>query len=141
MATRRIRRSLVAALASVVVLGASPVLAGQYFDGVYTEPSDRVYADSYGNLVVHSRTGYKRIVVGQGHLAAQMRAYTVGEAETYPADAPGAYDPEEEAGRLYGYRADGRPRQPCRKPAVILHGRGYMYGLADGEVPTPTGCY
>ena len=32
--------------------------------------SDRIYADSFGNLVVHSRSGSKRIVVGQGALAA-----------------------------------------------------------------------
>jgi hypothetical protein len=47
----------------------------------------------------------------------------------------------DEAGELYGWRNDGWPRQPCHKPAVILHGRGYMYGLPDGYVPTPTSCY
>ena len=36
---------------------------------------DRIYADSFGNLVVHSRSGYKRIVVGQGHLARELADY------------------------------------------------------------------
>src|SRR5688500_4067849 len=36
---------------------------------------DRIYADSFGNLVVHSRSGYKRIVVGQGHLAKELADY------------------------------------------------------------------
>lgn len=123
----------VSALLGAVVTAA----AGQYYDGVYMEPQDRIYADSFGNLVVHSRSGYKRIVIGQGHLAAELRAYSGDDSEL-----PLEYGmSDEEAGQRYGWRADGRPRQPCHKPAVILHGRAYMYGLADGEVPTPTSCY
>ena len=30
---------------------------------------DRVYADSFGNLVIDNRAGYKHIVVGAGHRA------------------------------------------------------------------------
>ena len=37
--------------------------------------SDRIYADSFGNLVVHSRGGSKRIVVGQGALAQELADY------------------------------------------------------------------
>jgi hypothetical protein len=133
------------ALAAGVVLSvatlagaAGPSLAGEYFDGVYMEPTDRVYADSFGNLVVHSRTGYKRIIVGQGHMAAKLRNYTSQNTVEEPLE----YDmSRDEAGALYGWRNDGWPRQPCHKPAVILHGRGYMYGLPDGYVPTPTSCY
>lgn len=137
-AGKRLRLAAIVALALAgLAAAAAPSIAGQFFDGVYMEPNDRVYADSFGNLIVHSRSGYKRIIVGQGHLAADLRAYTTGGSEPLP--EYGLSD--EEAGARYGWRADGRPRQPCHKRAVILHGRGYMYGLADGEVPTPTGCY
>ena len=36
---------------------------------------DHVYADSFGNLVIQSPSGYKRIVVGQGHLAKELSSY------------------------------------------------------------------
>ena len=42
---------------------------------------DRIYADSFGNLVVHSRSGYKRIVVGQGHLARELADYEGGSPD------------------------------------------------------------
>ena len=80
---------------------------------------DRIYADSFGNLIVHSRSGYKRIVVGQGHLAQELADY-----ET-PRDPDVVYlDDDDEA---MPYR--------CWKPAVLLKGRSYMYGLEDGELP------
>lgn len=135
----RTRLTAVALLAFGALSGAvAAASAGQYYDGVYMEPQDRIYADSFGNLIVHSRSGYKRIVIGQGHLAAELRSFSDGSDSERPLEY-GMSD--EEAGQLYGWRADGRPRQPCHKPAVILHGRAYMYGLADGEVPTPTSCY
>ena len=82
---------------------------------------DRVYADSFGNLVVHSRTGYKRIVVGQGHLAKELAAYEQGGR---PDDV------------VYLDNGDyGAVPYECWKPAVLLKGRGYMYGLEDGELP------
>ncbi|MEQ9181500.1 MAG: hypothetical protein RIF44_22705, partial [Nitratireductor sp.] len=46
----------------------APAAAG----GLY----DRVYADSFGNLVIRSPSGYKRIVVGQGHLAKELGEYS-----------------------------------------------------------------
>ncbi|TIN53884.1 MAG: hypothetical protein E5Y29_32420, partial [Mesorhizobium sp.] len=64
-------RSRLAALivaASVVAL-AAPALAG-------ARHQDRVYADSFGNLVVDSAAGYKRIIVGEGKLAKQLSDYT-----------------------------------------------------------------
>ena len=39
---------------------------------------DHIYADSFGNLVVQSPNGYKRIVVGQGHLAKKLSRYEGG---------------------------------------------------------------
>ncbi len=88
---------------------------------------DRIYADSFGNLVVHSRSGYKRIVVGAGHLAKDLADYEqTGDDGVVYLDEDGA-----------GY---AMPR--CWKPAVLLKGRSYMYGLADGELPDlPGGCH
>jgi hypothetical protein len=83
---------------------------------------DRIYADSFGNLVIHSRSGYKRIVVGQGHLAGELRAYerTGGS--------------QDDVVYLDEINGDGLVRE-CWKPAVLLKGRSYMYGLEDGELP------
>jgi len=81
--------------------------------------SDRIYADSFGNLVVHSRSGSKRIVVGQGALAQELADY------------------ERPQDRNIAYADSGEESVPyeCWKPAVLLKGRSYMYGLEDGELP------
>ena len=88
-----------------------PVQAGSSY-------SDRIYADSFGNLIVHSRAGYKRIVVGAGHLAAELNAYESGEPEVVYLD---------EHEKRHQARRCGGP--------VLLKGRSYMYGLEDGELP------
>jgi hypothetical protein len=89
---------------------------------------DRISADSFGNLIVHSRSGYKRIVVGQGHLAKELAAY---EGAGNPDDV--VYLDEDDGEIVY---------RECWKPAVLLKGRSYMYGLADGELPDlPGGCH
>lgn len=98
------------ACAAVVALGSQA--------SADTRVRDRVYADSFGNLVIHSAAGYKRIVVGEGHLAKELSAYT------------GASEPtvvEYEPGRIVV--------RDC--PAVLLKGRSYMYGLPDHVVPQP----
>lgn len=82
---------------------------------------DRIYADSFGNLVVHSRSGYKRIVVGQGHLARELAAYEGGGSP----DGVVYLDNDDDEAVPY----------ECWKPAVLLKGRSYMYGLEDGELP------
>lgn len=83
---------------------------------------DRIYADSFGNLVVHRRGGYKRIVVGQGHLAQELADY----------ESPREINDEV----VYFDHGDGAiVLRECWKPAVLLKGRGYMYGLEDGELP------
>ena len=82
---------------------------------------DRIYADSFGNLIVRSPSGYKRIVVGQGHLAGELAAYEAGgrpDDVVYLDDGDDVAVPYE-----------------CWKPAVLLKGRSYMYGLEDGELP------
>lgn len=101
---------------------AAPAQAGS---GSY---HDRVYADSFGNLVIHSRSGYKRIVVGQGHLAKELAEY----------QQPGSQDEV-----VYLNDDDGGVvLRDCWKPAVLLKGRSYMYGLEDGELPDlPGGCH
>lgn len=90
-------------LAVLLVVAAVPAGAG-----------DRVYADGYDNLVIESRGGHKRILVGKGHLAPEPVDYERPRARP-------VYD-------------DGLPTW-CRKPAVLLKGRSYMYGLSDGELP------
>jgi hypothetical protein len=81
---------------------------------------DRIYADSFGNLVIHGRGGYKRIVVGQGHLAQELAEYE------RPRDRDVVY--------LDDVVDEAVPYE-CWRPAVLLKGRSYMYGLEDGELP------
>lgn len=103
-------------LAAALAVGSlsAPALAGG--------SHDRIYADSFGNLVVHSRSGYKRIVVGQGHLAGDLAAYEGGGNSQ---DDVVYFDEGDGEGFL----------RECWKPAVLLKGRSYMYGLEDGELP------
>jgi len=84
---------------------------------------DRIYADSFGNLIVLSPAGYKRIVVGAGHLAKDLAAYERSSVQ-----------PDEEF-YLEGDESGATLLRECWKPAVLLKGRSYMYGLADGEIP------
>lgn len=92
--------------------GASPAVAGGYHD--------RVQADSFGNLIIHSPAGYKRIVVGQGHLAEELAAYSrAGQPKVVYLEPSG----------------ERRAIRHCRSQGVLLHGRSYMYGLPDNVVP------
>lgn len=78
---------------------------------------ERVYDDSFGNLIIISPSGYKRIVVGMGHIAVEMEA-------------------ERRAQYAGGGHGEARPVHCYSKP-VLWKGREQMWGLADGEVPTP----
>lgn len=80
---------------------------------------DRVHADSFGNLVIYSSAGYKRIVVGEGHLAKELAAYTDNDEPRVVEYVPG----------------ERVVVRDC--PAVLLKGRSYMYGLPDHVVPQP----
>lgn len=102
--------SLVAVFASLAITGQASA------DSRYR---DHVYADSFGNLVIYSAAGYKRIVVGEGHLAKELGAYTSGADVAYVDDGNGAY-------------------RDC--PAAAIKGRSYMYGLPDHVVPEPSRC-
>jgi hypothetical protein len=98
----------------VAVALAAPAGAG----GLYQEYA---YADSFGNLVVYSPAGYKRIVVGKGYMAEQLaRADNSGPHVQRLPETPGDH--------VYVHRGE------C---AVLLHGRSYMYGLPDNVVPVP----
>lgn len=85
---------------------------------------DHVYADSFGNLVVESTAGYKRIIVGQGKLAKELSAY-VGD------DRP-RVEYLDRSAAVYG--------GDCYRPPVFVKGRSYMYGLSDGEMPELSPC-
>jgi hypothetical protein len=85
---------------------------------------DHVYADSFGNLVIESAAGYKRIVVGEGKLAKELSAY-VGD------DRP-KVEYLDRSAAVYG--------GDCYRPPVFVKGRSYMYGLSDGEMPELSPC-
>lgn len=104
---------LMSVAATVVgVLAVRPTDAGSLNYG------DEVYADSTGNLVVESAAGYKRIIVGQGHRAKELREFTTrGQPDV-------VYAEENTVGR-----------ETCYRPAQWLRGRSYMYGLSPGELP------
>ena len=85
---------------------------------------DRVYADSFGNLVIESAAGYKRILVGEGRLAKELSGYV------------GAGQPEVESYR----ESDSHVDRDCYRPPVFVKGRSYMYGLSDGEMPELSPC-
>ncbi|WP_295811933.1 hypothetical protein [uncultured Nitratireductor sp.] len=111
-------RSLFVAAALAAAATTFPAIAGGFHDAGH----GRVYADAYGNLVIHSRAGFKRIMVGKGSLADDYRALGI------EAPRETAYM-ERRRGKLYLRRA-----APCSE-GVLIKGRGYMYGLSDGELP------
>jgi hypothetical protein len=113
------RSRLAAFIVAASVVGlAGPALAG-------ARHQDRVYADSFGNLVIESAAGYKRIIVGEGKLAKQLSDYTsAGQPKVIY---------EKEADEISGYG-------DCYRPPVLVKGRSYMYGLSDGEMPELSPC-
>jgi hypothetical protein len=113
----RLSALILAALVLVAVAAgfAAPALAGT---------RDRVYADSFGNLVIESAAGYKRILVGEGKLAKELSDY-VGAGQ------PKIIDENE---------TDDVSSRDCYRPPVFVKGRSYMYGLSDGEMPELSPC-
>ena len=113
----RLRLAALIVAASVAGL-ATPTLA----DGRH---QDRVYADSFGNLVIDSAAGYKRIIVGEGKLAKQLSNYTsAGQPKVIY---------QNESDEISG-------GGDCYRPPVFVKGRSYMYGLSDGEMPELSPC-
>ncbi|HEY4191659.1 MAG TPA: hypothetical protein VGM46_03360 [Mesorhizobium sp.] len=122
--TRHFGKSAVLALALAAFAAApsAPAFAG-------SRHHDRVYADSFGNLVIDSAAGYKRILVGEGRLAKKLADYTSA--------GQGA---GEGAGQPHVVYADEYGHQDCYRPPVFVKGRSYMYGLSDGEMPELSPC-
>ncbi len=81
---------------------------------------DAVYANSFGNLVVQSPYGYKRIIVGEGYRAKQLMGYSQNS----------------EPKVLYADPAEAVAVN-CYRPPMMWRGRSFMYGLPDGVVPQP----
>lgn len=113
------RKISVGLLLAVATFGqAMPALA-------WSNQHDHAYADSFGNLVIDSATGYKRILVGEGAMARKMADYTnAGQPKVLYLD------------RSNGYAGD----RDCYRPPAFVKGRSYMYGLADGEMPEISPC-
>ena len=116
----RISAALIAA--GMTVLPAADAFAWSRFH-------DHIYADSFGNLVVQSPNGYKRIVVGQGHLAKDLTKYEGGRD-------PAVVYLHDDTGAPYSYDDGGdRGYRDCYRPPHLWTGRSYMYGLPDGVIP------
>ena len=124
-------------LAAAVGFVPSPALADRI--------RDHVQADAFGNLVVWSGSGYKRIVVGRGDLAEEMSSYVGGPKVVH---GSGRSNGDGADGLPYDYRHryhsgfyhHGDAYDGCYRPPVFVKGRGYMYGLADGEMPELAPC-
>lgn len=112
-------RAVVGITLAVMAFGqAAPALA-------WSGEQDHAYADSFGNLVIDSASGYKRILVGEGAMAKKMADYTsAGQPKVLHVERTGGY-------------ADERD---CYRPPAFVKGRSYMYGLADGEMPEISPC-
>ena len=112
-------RSLITALslAAACALAAGSASAGSVV------VSDSVHADSFGNLVIHSPAGYKRIIVGMGHTAD---AYNL--TGSY-------YEPEGPEVVALDGRAGASDARRCWRPPYVWHGRSHMYGLPQGIIP------
>lgn len=83
---------------------------------------DRVHADSFGNLVIYSAAGYKRIIVGQGEAA-----------DGY--NLTGSYYEPETPRVIHGRERAHTERVHCWRPPHRWQGRSHMYGLPDHVVP------
>ncbi|TPM30133.1 hypothetical protein [Mesorhizobium sp. B2-3-4] len=118
MRSKSVRANLAAVtLAALAVAVTAPAEAG-------LRHHDRVYADSFGNLVIDSAAGYKRILVGEGRLAKQLSDYTsAGQPKV-----------------IYQNESDDISGADCYRPPVFVKGRSYMYGLSEGEMPQLSPC-
>lgn len=89
-----------------------------------TYDRDRSYADSFGNLVIVGASGYKRIVVGEGHQAGNMAGDEAGSGPVV----------------VYSNGVGDVVSSPdCYRPPVFVKGRSYMYGFDQGEIPLQGG--
>jgi hypothetical protein len=90
---------------------------------------DRVYADSFGNLVIESAAGYKRILVGEGHEAGRLADYLADGETAAAVTEPSAEEVPAEVAVV----------DECYRPPVLVKGRSYMYGFDEGVIPLQGG--
>lgn len=114
---------------AVLLAAGAPAMAGS--PGARGPGDALVYADPFGNLVIHSHAGYKRIVVGKGHLADELGAGDTHKPTIVYGRPKTAYLEKRADGHLYLRKDDD-----CRYGAR-LHGRSHMYGLPRNVVPVP----
>ena len=107
-----------AAMSAAAVLGVSSPAAA--WDRA------RAYADSFGNLVIQSAAGPKRILVGEGHRAEEMSRFLAAGQNLEPV----TIFADRDGGVVYGN---------CYRPPVLVKGRSYMYGFDQGEIPLQGG--
>lgn len=115
-------------------LYALPLAVAALFAAVsFAQAHQRVYADAYGNLIIHNQSGHKQIIVGKGHLADEVRA-EIGEPEVIyhnPRREYGGYvEGSADRGNDRMHRADGAT---CIPYGVVLKGRAFMYGVDKGD--------
>ncbi len=84
---------------------------------------DVIYTDSFGNLVIESAAGYKRILVDEGHEAARMKISSDAGQPEHTYDAPENL-----------VAAQGEGHRP-----VLVKGRSCMCGFDQGEIPLQGG--
>ena len=94
---------------------------------------DRAYADSFGNLVIESAAGYKRILVGEGREASRLSGYLAAGQENDVAYTDDAGYVEDTSGDEVAVS------EGCYRPPVLVKGRSYMYGFDQGEIPLQGG--
>ena len=115
-------------------LSVLPLAAAALFVAVSAANAhQRVYADAYGNLIIHSPSGYKQIIVGKGHLADEVRA-EIGEPEIiyHHSDRHHGGYVERSADRGDDHRHRG-DAATCIPYGVVLKGRAFMYGVDRGQ--------
>ena len=112
--------STVAGLSTLMLLASAGIAPAGGF-------GEEAHADSFGNLVIHSPAGYKRVIVGRGHLAG-------GEPVDAARGAPGPY-----VVHLDEAYEDGAVAYGCDRHGVLLHGRSYMYGIDRNVTPVLVG--
>ena len=95
-----------------VTLGLGAAVAGSF-------EHDHVYADSFGNLVIDSAPGYKRIIVGQGHRVKEAASFTDTDVKIVYADRTETASSGED----------------CYRAPALIKGRSYMYGFDQGVIP------
>lgn len=95
----------------------------------HATPGETAYPDSFGNLVIQSASGHKRVIIGMGYVAADAGTHQSGEPQVLKFD--------DQPASASAWR-DVKPVYRCKGGATVVRGRGYMYGLSRDEVAVIT---